>query len=181
MSVGPFVNDKTKDKTLCFVTLSTSFRLAHFNCWALCVRACVYVCVSGLGGLRVSVSLTASDTLSSVLQISSQSQKENTRHGKWDPAAMSKALAPQPALSYAVEQIWPEAHEACLFTFKHPWSGGQCERREGSGQLLLQKKTVGKINQRDDNLKHNESHHNNKLVTYSYIRLHHVFQICQLH
>lgn len=67
----------------------------------------VSVCVSGsgLGALGVSVSLTALDTLSSVLQISSQSHKENTRHGKWEPAAICKELAPQPALSYAADQI----------------------------------------------------------------------------
>lgn len=38
---------------------------------------------SGLGALGVTMSVTASDMMSSVLQISSQSQKENTRHGKW--------------------------------------------------------------------------------------------------
>lgn len=52
----------------------------------------VYVCVragvvegagSGLGALGVTMSVTATDMMSSVLQISSQSQKENTRHGKW--------------------------------------------------------------------------------------------------
>lgn len=60
---------------------------------------------SGLGALGVSVSVTASDMMSSVLQISSQTQNENTRHRNWGPAATCKALASRPALSYVVEQI----------------------------------------------------------------------------
>lgn len=73
----------------------------------MCACVPVPVCVSGsgLGALGVSVSVTASDTMSSVFQTSSQSHKENTRHGNWGPVAICNALASKPALSYAVEQI----------------------------------------------------------------------------
>lgn len=60
---------------------------------------------SGLGAPGVSMNVTASDMMSSILQISFQSQKENTRHGIWGPMLICKTLASQLALSYVVEQI----------------------------------------------------------------------------
>lgn len=116
MSVGPFGKDKTKDKTLRFITLSPPFRLAHLNWCAVCVC----VCGSGLGGLRVSVSVTASDTLSSVLQISSQWQKENTRQWKVGPYGDVRGFRPTTRSVLHCGEDLTQRHESCLFTFKHP-------------------------------------------------------------
>lgn len=50
----------------------------------MCMHVCVTVCMcasgSGLGGLGVNVSVNALDMMSSVLQIPSQTQRENTKH-----------------------------------------------------------------------------------------------------
>lgn len=83
-------------------------RQTKLACSPLDVDVCVYV-VSWLspGALGVSVSVTVSDIQSSVLQISSGSHRENTRHGRRDPVATWTVWASQPALSYVAEQIWP--------------------------------------------------------------------------
>lgn len=72
-----------------------------------CRCVCIYVSWSSLGALGVSVSVTVSDIQSSVLQISSGSHRENTRHGRRDPVATWTVWASQPALSYVAKQTWP--------------------------------------------------------------------------
>lgn len=68
---------------------------------------CTCVLGSSLGALEVSVSVTASDMQSSVLQTSSRSHGENTRRGHWGPVATCTISASQLALSYIAKQIWP--------------------------------------------------------------------------
>lgn len=83
-------------------------RQTKLACSPLDADVCIYVVSrSSLGALGVSVSVTVSDIQSSVLQISSGSHRENTRHGRRDPVATWTVWASQPALSYVAQQIWP--------------------------------------------------------------------------
>lgn len=62
-------------------------RQTQLACSLLDADVCIYVVSRSLGALGVSVSVTVSDIQSSVLQISSGSHRENTRHGRRDPVA----------------------------------------------------------------------------------------------
>lgn len=86
----------------------TKPRLVCTACSPLDVHVCT-LCVLGssLGALEVSVSVTASDMESSVLQTSSRSHRENTSRGRWGPVATCTISASQLALSYVAKQIWP--------------------------------------------------------------------------